>query len=440
MFFSILSSAVMGSIVGYSYLKQNGLTNDAAKLQRIFKNCGLVVFEDENKKKVMRNVQLYRRKKHEWGTEYVYRIPLGLSSKDFEKKLDHIQDGLNNKKQILDISLDDLKRLNFKQNIHAQLKTLLNKKKRIQKEIELSYDGMLHVKVYEQSLPEELMFSDDLLNQCCGWEVPFGVTRSELIKHDFEKIPHLVLGGTSRYGKSNLLNMLICSLIHKKPEKIRFTLIDLKGLMEFGGYENLKQVAHIAGEPEEARDALKAVVYEMKARQQELRKNGCRKVQEAKGYDRHFVIVDEVGELNPMEAVSKEERQLKEECQTYMSQIARLGAGLGYRQILATQYPTGDVIPRQCKQNSDAKLCFRVQNGTASRVVLDEVGAEELPMIRGRAIYQMPDQRVIVQTPYISSEQIDEIIQPHIQERSEPIAKGDEGGSDPLIIEETWIP
>lgn len=101
-----------------------------------------------------------------------------------------------------------------------------------------------------------------------------------------------------------------------------------------------------------------------------------------------------------------------------MSQVARIGAGLGYRQVLATQYPTGDVIPRQCKQNSDAKLCFRVQSGVASKVVLDEVGAEELPQIVGRAIYQTADRRQIVQTPMIETKTIKQAIQPHITIRA----------------------
>lgn len=125
-------------------------------------------------------------------------------------------------------------------------------------------------------------------------------------------------------------------------------------------------------------------------------------------------IIDEVGELNPLEAVTKEEKKLKQECQTYMSQIARLGAGLGFRQILATQYPTGDVIPRQCKQNSDAKISFRVQSATASRVVLDETGAENLPQIKGRAIYQTANKREILQTPLITSEIIQHSILPHV--------------------------
>lgn len=157
--------------------------------------------------------------------------------------------------------------------------------------------------------------------------------------------------------------------------------------------------------------------------------------------ERHFIIIDEVGELNPSEAFDKDDKKLKEACQRYMSQIARLGAGLGFRQILATQYPTGDVIPRQCKQNSDAKLCFRVQNGTASRVVLDENGAEQLPEIKGRAIFQSADKRITVQTPLITSEIVQKTITPHLVKKEE---KSDENKTikptprvDSVVIEET---
>ncbi len=82
---------------------------------------------------------------------------------------------------------------------------------------------------------------------------------------------------------------------------------------------------------------------------------------------------------------------------------------------MATQYPTGDVIPRQCKQNSDAKIAFRVQSAVASRVVLDEVGAEDLPEIVGRAIYQTASKREILQTPLITSEVIQNVIAPYIE-------------------------
>lgn len=152
----------------------------------------------------------------------------------------------------------------------------------------------------------------------------------------------------------------------------------------------------------------------MRTIQARLKVLGKKNVQEAGIKDRYFVIIDEVGELNPTDTFTREEKKLKLECQTLMSQIARLGAGLGFRQILATQYPTDDCIPRKCKQNSEAKLAFRVQSATASRVVLDEAGAELLPQIKERAIYQTADKREVLQTPLITSEVIQKIISPYV--------------------------
>lgn len=456
MILEFLSSAVMGSIVGYGYLKQNGATNDAAKMQRIFRNCGLVVKESGKDGKVTREVQLYRRakifndEKVEIGKEYIYRIPLGLSFSDFENKMDHIKDGLNNKKAVLDIGIEDIKNLNLKENIPNQLKELFKQKKELHKYVELAYDGMLIVKIFNQSIPKKVEYQE----KGKGWKILVGKTNQDEVFHDFEEIPHMVVGGATRYGKSNFLNSMIMTLIKNNPNNVSFTLIDLKGGAEFGDYQHIKQVVGYAEEPEEAEIALRNALNLMLRKRDETKRKGFRNVQKANDPHRHFVIIDEVGELNPEEAVDKKdirkdgeiiyksEKTLKEECQIYMSKIARLGAGWGFRQILATQYPTGDVIPRQCKQNSDAKLCFRVQNGTASRVVLDDVGAEDLPLIKGRAIYQMPDRKVILQTPLISDQTINETIKPYIQMKArDPFAntKRNEGGGDSLIDEETWV-
>ncbi len=208
--------------------------------------------------------------------------------------------------------------------------------------------------------------------------------------------------------------IIIVSLLKSNPEHVRFFHIDLKGGIELCDYESIKQTLSIAYEPEEALHTLQTAYLKMREVQKLVKSKGKKNVQEANIKERHFVIIDEVGELNPQEAVTSGEKRLKQECQTIMSQIARLGAGLGFRLIVATQYPTGDVIPRQVKQNSDAKLSFRVQSATASRVVLDETGAELLPQIRGRAIYQTADKREILQTPLISSDIIHETIAPHI--------------------------
>lgn len=411
MFFEILSSAMLGSIAIVAQLKKSGATNDSDKLNKIFSLTGLNLKDKEK----TYTAQLLKKRNYSWGTEYCYRIPLGRSFEDYQAKFNHIQDGLNNKKTDFNFSLSDLKALDFKGNIIKQIHDLLNKKKATKKEIELSYDGTLKVMVYNTPLPTMISYTDIPLSWD-GWKVPVGQIRegNALILHDFEKAPHMALGGTTRYGKSNFLNMLITTLIILQPDNVRFTLIDLKGGVEFSDYREVKQVINYAEEPEEAEEALKAVVEEMRTKQRTLKNKGAKKVQEANDPIRHFVIVDEVGELNPAEAVTKEEKELRRRCQSYMSQIARLGAGLGYRQILATQYPTGDCIPRACKQNSDAKICFRVQNDTASHVVLDESGAEQLPEIVGRAIYQAAAKKQIIQTPLIEGSTIQQVIKPHL--------------------------
>jgi S-DNA-T family DNA segregation ATPase FtsK/SpoIIIE len=52
----------------------------------------------------------------------MYRIPLGLSFEVFENKKKYLQDGLNNKRSVLDITLEDLKRLNLSRNVFRDIK------------------------------------------------------------------------------------------------------------------------------------------------------------------------------------------------------------------------------------------------------------------------------------------------------------------------------
>lgn len=407
MLFEIVTTSLMGGIALNAFIKKKGLTtNDSGKIQRIISLSGLNVKDGKD----TLTTQLIRKKKHDWGWEYAYRIPLGRSFDEYKTKRNIIEDGLNNRRQRVTIS--DLKALKLDATLIEQIKKLWKQKLLDHKEIEISFDGLLKIRVYDEPLPTYIPFHPGT-----EWKVPVGITREQntFRYHDFETSPHMVLGGATRYGKSNFINGMISSLVKSQPDNVRFYLIDLKGGVEFCDYENMKHTISIAYEPIEAQETLKLAYEHMKRMQQKVRTLGKKNVLEAGIKERCFVIIDEVGELNPTEAVDSDEKKIKVQCQIYMSQIARLGAGLGFRQILASQYTTGDIVPRQCKQNSDAKLCFRVQSGVASKVILDGDGAEDLPQIKGRAIYQMADKREILQTPMITSNTIQEIISPYIQ-------------------------
>jgi S-DNA-T family DNA segregation ATPase FtsK/SpoIIIE len=413
MLFEGITMVCFGGVALYAKYRQSETSNDSDKIQQIFTLSGLNVKHGGKHY----TTQLLKKRKYDWGIEYRYRIPLGRSFNDFVAKQDVLEDGLNRRRLKINLSdLKALKNLRLDKNIIRQIQDLFHKQLTNRKEIELSYDGALIIRVYNESLPTNLSYAAGE-----GWKVPVGITRqkNEYLLHDFEKLPHVVLGGATRYGKSNYINSIITSLTTTKPDHVHFYLIDLKGGVELCDYESIRQTESIAYEPEEALQTLKEAYQKMRSMQELIRRKGKKNVQEAGIKDRYFVIIDEAGELNPSEAVTKTERELKEECQKYMSQIARLGAGLGFRQILATQYPTGDVIPRQCKQNSDTKICFRVQNGTASRVVLDNEGAEKLPQVKGRAIYQTADNSIIVQTPVITAAAIQDAVKVNIVAKKE---------------------
>ncbi|WP_096435902.1 FtsK/SpoIIIE domain-containing protein [Alteribacter populi] len=381
------------------YMKSGG--GDKQKLDRIFRKCGLYVKYNQKED----TPKFIRAKKIKGGNEYVYLIPEGLGFKDFEKKREVIEDSLNSIKS--DLSIDDLKDFDIKGDYMKQLKSLTkNKNKR--KEVQMSYDKTLNVKVYREPLTDDLPYK----NEFKGWKVPIGVTRSESIQHDFEKIMHMVVAGTTRYGKSVFLKNVITTLLQNQSKNVSFTLIDLKGGLTFSRFEDCSQVQCVVSEPETSLEALEQISDQMNEVMDYIKKGKFENVQEAGIKNRHFIIVDEGAELAPGIEKDKEFRAIKNKCETVLSRIARIGGALGYRLIYATQTPYSEVLNHNIKQNCDAKLCFKLQTDKASEVVLGEgiTDAAHLPFIKGRAVY-LTDRKHIVQTPMIENDYIKGVIE-----------------------------
>lgn len=430
MIFELVSSAAVGGVILFSKMHQSGATNDASKIQRICANCGLNVKEGRD----TRTIQLLRKTRHDWGTEYAYRIPLGLSFADFQAKIHHLEDGLNHKNKVYDFKLSDLKSLRLTKDILKQIRNIIMKKKLVRKELELSYDGLLKIRVYEKGIPEFVKFEEEMLKRCRGWEVPIGYTRDGLVKHDFDKIAHMISAGMTDMGKSNVLKLIITSLVQNKPDNTKLFLIDLKGGLSFNRYRFLNQVESIAKNPEEALETLRELQTKLNDRNEYLLEKGYEDIKEAGDPTRYFVIVDEAADMTPYQ-----------ECKDIIVDIGRRGRAAGFRLVYATQYPTNEALPSQLRQNIGARVCFRLQTEAGSRAVLDEGGAEGLPNIKGRAIYQT-NEKTLLQTVYIENKQIDNIIKPHINirarkehEDAKTSHEGTENRQHTLIIEETRL-
>lgn len=391
---------LLGGALWLGAEKMKSGNGDKQKLDRIFRKCGLCVKyagKEETPK-------LLRSSRKETYTEYVYRLPEGLSSKDFEKKHDVIEQSLNNDNET--ISLSDLRDLKLNKSIKKQIKGIKIKKNK-RKTVVMKFDKVLNFKIYHDSLKDKYDFDQSLLNGCKDWQVPIGMTLTGVIKHNMQK--HMIIAGATDYGKTNVAKLMITSLLERRPEDTLLTLVDLKGGLAFSRFRGVPQLNGIAKNIEEAVEVLTEVKQQVQGVFNYLDENGFEDVKEAGISKRHFIFIDECAELSSSGEKDADIKKLKIECENLMSHIARLGRAAGFYIIYSTQYPTADVLSTQIKQQCDARICLRVKNGYASEVVIDDYGAEKLPQIQGRAIYQTSE-NIIVQVPYVSNIYIEGVV------------------------------
>jgi DNA segregation ATPase FtsK/SpoIIIE, S-DNA-T family len=359
---------------------------DEKKIEKIFENrrVGFTKEEVVNGQVSTKNKQypkLIRKYPQEGYTSYLYSLPLGLPSEAFEALLPALRDGLN-------------------------------------KEVECEFEGgVLKMNVFNGNLPEKWNFDETLIRPGT-WEVPIGKNHTGILYHDFEKYCHLLNGGVTRFGKTVFMKEVLNTLILNNPDDVEVYILDLKAGLEFFKYKALPQVKEVACDVYESAQVLNDITQELKRKEVMFRDNGYSNIIETPIKKRTFIFVDEGAELSPAIVKTKEAKKYAEFCQAALSEIARIGGGLGYRLIYATQYPTKEAVPMQVKMNIVARLSFICASQVASRVLLDEVGAESLPSIPGRAIYLVERKR-IVQVPYID----DKMMFKMFDDRLQPLAR-----------------
>ncbi|WP_313798784.1 FtsK/SpoIIIE domain-containing protein [Cytobacillus sp.] len=335
-----------------------GKMSDKKKMDQIFINCKVGINKDNS----MKYPTFIRKQTNESYTTYLYSLPLGIPSESLESLIPAIKDGLN-------------------------------------KEVDYEFDGLLKIHVYDKKLPNKWTYNDELLRPGT-WEVPIGQNHQGVLYHDFEKYCHLLNGGVTRFGKTVFMKGVLNTLILNNPTDVEVYILDLKAGLEFYKYKSLPQVKEVACDVYESTEVLAFLTEQLKQREVMFREKGYSNIIDTPIKKRTFIIVDEGAELSPSIVKTKEAKKFAEFCQAALSEIARIGGGLGYRLIYATQYPTKEAVPMQVKMNIVARLSFICASQVASRVLLDEKGAEDLPSIPGRAIYLIEKKRT-VQVPYI---------------------------------------
>jgi DNA segregation ATPase FtsK/SpoIIIE, S-DNA-T family len=271
----------------------------------------------------------------------------------------------------------------------------------------------------------------------------------EAVLVDLQRMPHLLIAGTTGSGKSVAINTMILSLVYRlRPDQCRLIMVDPK-MLELSVYDGIPHLlTPVVTDPKKAVVALKWAVREMEERYKKMSKLGVRnidgynaRVAEAKnkgeklsrtvhtGYNREsgeaiyekeeldldplpyvVVIVDEMADL--MMVAGKD-------IEGAVQRLAQMARAAGLHVILATQRPSVDVITGTIKANFPTRISFQVTSKIDSRTILGEQGAEQL-LGQGDMLYMAGGGRISrVHGPFVSDEEVEKVVR-HLKSQGAP--------------------
>jgi len=258
---------------------------------------------------------------------------------------------------------------------------------------------------------------------------------------DLQRMPHLLVAGTTGAGKSVGLNTMILSLLYRQtPAEVRMIMVDPK-MTELSAYEDIPHLLlPVVTDPQKAARALQWAVDEMERRTQILADTGSKdlksyngKAERLRAEGRTFedvaealppkklVVVDVAAGETEEEAAARadgtpefedptapppfdpvaarDERRLPQklpyivviideladlmmtaprEVEISLARLAQKARATGIHLMVATQRPSTDVVTGMIKNNFPARISFRLASRHDSQTILNGPGAETL--------------------------------------------------------------
>lgn len=246
---------------------------------------------------------------------------------------------------------------------------------------------------------------------------------------EVNKMPHLLIAGTTGSGKSVCVNGIICSILMRaKPDEVKLIMVDPK-VVELSVYNGIPHLLRpVVTDPKQAAIALKKMVDEMERRYSVFSESKTKNIE---GYNAYVekenakitdeelkkekmpyivIIIDELADLMMVAAKEVEDSILR---------ITQKARAAGMHLIVATQRPSTEVITGLIKANIPSRIAFSVGSGIDSRTILDQTGAEQL-LGKGDMLF-LPigmNSPLRIQGSFITDEEIGRIIN-YVSEQQE---------------------
>jgi DNA segregation ATPase FtsK/SpoIIIE, S-DNA-T family len=205
---------------------------------------------------------------------------------------------------------------------------------------------------------------------------------------DLEEMPHLLIAGQTKSGKSVMINTLLASFLYRNtPSDLKLILVDPKHV-EMAPYDDIPHLlAPVVTEPEKCISALKWAVAEMERRLKTFAEvkqrdiQGYNALKKEEGMPHIVIVIDELADL--MMVASRDVEAL-------IARIAQKARAAGIHLVLATQRPDANIVTGIIKSNVPAQIAFAVKDQVNSRIILDQGGAEKL-LGKGDMLFKTTD-------------------------------------------------
>lgn len=244
---------------------------------------------------------------------------------------------------------------------------------------------------------------------------------------NIETMPHLLIAGATRSGKSVTVQNLIMSLLYKNsPSDLKLMIIDPKRV-EFTMYKNLPHL----GTPviTDAKNAIKCLnwaIGEMERRYTYFA-DEYSGIQNLADYNKKILAPaiekakknknTQLPEILPYVVIVFDEfndfmLSYPKEITTAITSLTQKGRAAGVHLILATQRPDVKVITGTIKANITARIALKTSSSIDSRTIIDQIGSEDL-LGNGDMLYLDPNHSrpTRIQAPFVSSEEVKAVIE-----------------------------
>ncbi|HEX5448112.1 MAG TPA: DNA translocase FtsK 4TM domain-containing protein [Candidatus Saccharimonadales bacterium] len=210
----------------------------------------------------------------------------------------------------------------------------------------------------------------------------------EPVVADLEEMPHLLIAGQTKSGKSVMINAILASFLYRNsPSDVKLILVDPKHV-EMAPYEDIPHLlAPVVTEPEKCISALKWATAEMERRlktfadvkQRDIQ--GYNSLKQEEGMPHIVIVIDELFELMSI---------APRDVEGMIARLASKARAAGIHLVLATQRPDANVVTGIIKANVPAQIAFAVKDQVNSRIIIDQGGAEKL-LGKGDMLFKTTD-------------------------------------------------